>query len=232
MEEQIFDLDLVEAVLEPFDWGFARERSSDIEEVWAHEKAAKPRLFNGKVLIQHRGEARGRVFHAGYSETDYKPFLAWHRLGYPPPQVRNGFAMAALRSADGAFLLGEMAAHTANAGKIYFAAGTPDLDDVKDGRVDLEGSVLRELCEETGLRPDEVRIGQGWTAVLMAVRVAFMRPCFIDLPAVEARTLMLERIAQSHEDELADIHIVRGLGDIDDARMPQFQQAYLRHVFG
>ncbi len=65
--------------------------------------------------------------------------------------------MAALRSADGAFLLGEMAPHTANAGQIYFAAGTPDLSDVFDGRVDLTASVKRELREETGMAADETK---------------------------------------------------------------------------
>lgn len=228
---EIFDLDAVEAVVEPFDWVFAREMAADIEAVWAREKAAKPRLFNGRVLIQHRGAVEGRVFRAGYCETDYKPFLAWHRLGYPGQPIRNGFAMAALRAADGAFLLGEMAAHTTNAGKIYFAAGTPDLSDVKDGVVDLAGSVTRELCEETGLTLADIRVGEGWTMVLMPMRVAFMRPVLIDLPAKEARALMLARMAASDEDELADIHIVRGPADLDEARMPPFQVAYLRHAF-
>src|SRR5204862_5074520 len=67
------------------------------------------------------------------------------------PILRNCFPMAALRSSDGAFLLGVMGAHTATAGQIYFAAGTPDPNDIVGDTVDLEGAVMRELTEETGL---------------------------------------------------------------------------------
>ena len=61
--------------------------------------------------------------------------------------------MGALRASDGAYLLGVMGPQTVNAGKVYFPAGVPDLDDIVDDRVDLARNVRREMAEETGLRP-------------------------------------------------------------------------------
>jgi len=224
-------LDAIEAVIEPFDWPFLASHAGAIDRYWDEASRGKSGMFNGTVLIQHRGRVDSRIFRAGYRPVEYKQFLGYQRLDVPADGVRNGFGMAALRAADGAYLLGQMGAGTANAGKIYFAAGTPDLGDVVDGKVDLAGSVVRELCEETGLCADEVRVAEGWTAILMDKKAAFMRDVSIDLPAREARALMLERMKSLHEDELSDIVIVGPDFDLDNPRMPDFMQAYLRRAF-
>lgn len=226
------DIDRINAAMEPYDWRFQHEHAADIERYWQEFATGKAGVFNGTVLIQHRGMVEGRVFRAAYCETDYKTFLGFLRLPHESPGVRNGFGMAALRARDGAFLLGEMGAGTANAGKIYFPAGTPDPGDVVDGRVDLAGSVVRELCEETGLRADEVIIGAEWTAILAHKRVAFMRPATIDLPAEEARRMILERMTRLHEDELSGMVVLRpGDALLDDPRLPNFVSAYIRRIF-
>jgi 8-oxo-dGTP pyrophosphatase MutT (NUDIX family) len=237
--EELIALSDIEARLEVHDWPFTRSHADEIEQVWARETNLRPATFDGPVLLQHRGEVRDGVFQAGYFATSYKPFISWTRLGWPGDQnpashLRNGFSMAALRARDGAFLLGRMGEHTANAGKVYFAAGTPDMDDVTpDGVVDLAGSVTRELMEETGLRLDELTIGEGWMAVIEKTRIAFMRPVLIDMPAQEARALMLSRVAAQSEPELADIVIIRSGADIieDQRIMPRFMQRYLAHMF-
>lgn len=235
IEPRPISLARVEARLEPYDWPFLRERRSEIAAHWARLSAEKPAMFDGRVLLQHRGQLDGDVFHAGYFELAYSGFIAWHRLGNPETPgmpIRNGFAMAALRSREGAFLLGEMGPHTHNAGKIYFAAGTPDPGDVlPDGTVDLAGSALRELEEETGLASHEIMAGDGWRAVLGRERIAFMRDVRIDLPAGEARRLILDRLARQTEPELSDIVIVRSPADIDAERMPIFMQIFLRDAF-
>ena len=218
-----------------FDWPFRRERAGEIATHWQAMKAEKPAMFNGQVLLQCRGEINADGFSADYFELDFASFIAWHRWGYPQQggaQIRNGFAMGALRGRDGAYVMGVMADHTVNAGRIYFAAGTPDPGDVKaDGTVDLAGSVMRELEEETGLLPSEVSVGEGWRVILSDERVVFMRDLVIDLPGEEARALIRDRLSRQSEPELADIVLARSAADIDEARMPLFMQVFLRDVF-
>lgn len=228
----IVRLSRVEARVEPYDWAFARENAALIAAHWAEISAGKPAMFNGRVMLQHRAAIRDGVFEAGYFETDYAAFLTWRDVGHPGPIIRNGFAMAALRANDGAFLCGKMGEHTANAGKVYFAAGTPDREDMRPDRtLDLAGSVTRELGEETGLRVDEVAVGEGWTALIEPGRVAFMREVRIDLSAEAARALMLDRMSELEEDELSDIVIVRDLAETEKHDMPPFMRRYLAHMF-
>ena len=141
---------------EPAPWPFADERRAEIDAHFTKLRAAKPAMWNGRVLLLRRGEIAAGVLSGAYSEVDFASFVAWRDWEFPDKSVRNCFPMAALRSSDGAFLLGVMGAHTANAGHIYFAAGTPDPNDVVGDAVDLEGGVMRELTEEMGLAVSDV----------------------------------------------------------------------------
>ncbi len=222
----------VDCRFEPRPWRFAIERAEDVAAHWRDRVAEKPKLFNGRVLLQHRGAVEtgpdgAPMFRGAYLETDFAAFLAWRDWGFPPAGVRNGFGMAALTSVDGAFILGEMAAHTANAGRIYFASGTPDLDDVRDGQVDIEGSIRRELAEETGLAPEECVFEEGFTLVIDPVRVGFMKR----VRSPETASALVARIhaflARDVHPELARMHVIRGTEDIGPGVLP-FVADYLR----
>jgi 8-oxo-dGTP pyrophosphatase MutT (NUDIX family) len=229
---EIVPLTGVDARYEPADWPFSQERKADIAAHWAKLTATTPQLFDGIVLMQHRWTIRDGIYHAGYGPVRYASFLAWPHLGKPGPARRNGFAMAALRAADGPFVLGVMGAHTANRGKIYFPGGTPDMSDVTpDGRVDLATSMVRELVEETALRPDEFTIEPDWTVVTAAHRAAFLKPARLVYPAEEARRIILSRLGTQTDGELVDIAVVRSPADISDGMTPDFAKTYMRAVF-
>src|SRR5436190_1261718 len=156
-------------------WPFAIERRAKIDAHFAKLRADKPQMWNGRVLLLRRGEIADRMLNGAYSEVDFASFIAWRDWGFPDKAIRNCFPMAALRSSDGAFLLGVMGGHTATAGQIYFPAGTPDLNDVDGDTVDLERGVIRELIEETGLSVGDFSAEQGWSAVALGQRLALMK---------------------------------------------------------
>ena len=230
----IVRVEAVTCAFEPSPWAFAAERAGAIEAHWARLVAARPRLFDGRVLLLHRGDvqagpAGGLVFRGAFREVAFKAFLAWRDFGHPDPSVRNCFAMAALRGSDGAFVLGEMGAHTANAGRIYFPSGTPDPSDVAGATVDIEGSARRELEEETGLDAAALRFEPGFTLVHDPLRVCCMKA----VRATEPAAVLVERIhaalAREAEPELARMHVVRQDADLGP-QVPSFVAAYIRHV--
>ena len=110
----------------PKPWRWAEDEAERIDTHWATIHARNPALFDGRVLLLHTGALEGDVFRGAYLETRFSRFIAWRDFGFPDTTLRNCFAMAGLRAEDGGWLLGVMGAHTANAGKAYFPAGTPD----------------------------------------------------------------------------------------------------------
>ena len=216
--------------LEPQPWAWAEKNLAAAEAHFEKLRSARPALWNGRVLLLHRHEVGGTTFRGGYLETDFASFLYWRDTGFPDRSIHNCFAMGALRAADGAFLLGRMAGHTANAGKIYFPSGTPDPGDVRsDASVDLAGSVRRELLEETGLISSEVTVGLQWTAVIAGARIALMCPLLAREDAETLRARIGVYLAGAVQPELADMVIVRSRADFSSA-MPDFVRAYLEAV--
>ena len=220
---RVTSLDLA---VQPWSWPFAEERRADIEAHFALQQREKPKLWNGRVLLGRNPVFAGDRLTASYFETDFASFLAWRDWGFPDKDVFNGFGMGALLASDGAFALGEMGQHTSNAGRIYFPSGTPDLDDIKDSAVDIEGSVARELEEETGLTAAEYRGEAHWHCVFTGPAVAMIRILRVDLPGDALRARIEANLALQPSPELAAIHLVRGVGDLN-AAMPRFVTAFI-----
>jgi 8-oxo-dGTP pyrophosphatase MutT (NUDIX family) len=207
-------------------WPFAVERRADIAAHFARQQAEKPKIWNGRVLLGRNPVFGGDRFSADYFEADFASFLAWRDWGFPDSGVFNGFGMGALRGNDGAFVLGEMAGHTANTGRIYFPAGTPDLDDLRNGMVDIPGSVAREVEEETGLTPADYRADEHWDCVVSGRLIAIIRILHVDTPGEALRARIEADLATHTSPELAAIHLVRGPADFTPA-MPVFVTAFI-----
>jgi len=214
----------------PFRWSFAETRRDDIAAYFAARRESTPHLWNGRVLLMHDHAIAEDMLRGLYFEVSFAEFLAWRDWDFPDRGVVNCFSMGALRASDGAYLLGVMSAHTANAGRVYFPAGTPDPDDVRGETVDLLGNVMREIAEETGLTAADFSVAPAWHAVVAGSRIALMKRIDVAYPADEARERVLRHLASEPQPELGDVRIVRSVADFDP-NMPRFVTAYLSHIW-
>ena len=220
----------LDLAVRPIAWPFAEERRDEIAAHFAEKQRERPKIWNGRVLVGRDPVFTDGHFAATYFETDFASFLAWRDWGFPGAPVFNGFGMGALRTSDGAFVMGEMAQHTANAGRIYFPSGTPDLDDVRGGTLDIPGSVIRELEEETGLTAAHYRAEPDWHCVVTGPTIAMMQVLNLDMSGEEARARIEANLAREDEPELSAIHLVRGIGDLTPT-MPRFVTAFVEQQF-
>ncbi|MGB6963115.1 MAG: NUDIX hydrolase [Xanthobacteraceae bacterium] len=228
---EIGTLDRAHITFAPWAWPFAIAARGKIDDYFTRLQSEQPGVWNGRVLLLNRFEIRERVLHGGCFEADFASFCVWREWQCPDAGVFNVFAAAAVRSADGAYLVGQMAADTAAAGKLYFPCGTPEPADLDpDGRLDLEGNVRRELLEETGLDAAELSAEPGWSLVRDGGYITLLKTLKARQSAHELRDRAMRYIESEHRPELVGIRMLHSPADFDD-RMPRFVTAFLTHCW-
>ena len=230
LQAKVVPIERLEMSFAPRPWPFAEQHRSEIDAHFAARRQAIPELWNGRVLLMHEHTIDGATFRGSFLLADFASFLWWRDRGLPDTGVIDCFAQGAILAADGAFLLGVMGPHTANAGHIYFPSGTPDPSDLSGSTVDLDASVWREMAEETGLTAAELAPDPGWHTVLSGARIAHIRTMRAGEDAAAMRRRILDTLARQQKPELSDIRIVRGPADLDPM-MPAFVKAFLTAVW-
>jgi len=221
----------LDLVVEAWPWPWAAAERARIDAHFAKRQQEKPGIWNGRVLVARNADFSEGRLSASYFETDFASFLAWRDWGFPDRTVFNGFGMGALRSSDGAFVLGEMGGTTVNAGRIYFPGGTPDPEDVADGRLDIDNNIARELEEETGLTAADYRPAPHRDCVVFGASVAIVRLLDVDMAGEALQARIEANLARQEHPELSGIHLVRTRSDFR-ASMPLFVTAFLEQELG
>ncbi len=212
-------------------WPFAEAEKIRIAEHWRRLADANPRIWNGDVLICAQAEIVETTLDGRFLKTDYASFVAWRDWGWPDKSVSNLFGSAIVLSSDNALLYGRMAGHTLNPGKIYPPGGSLEMKDVSaDGRVDVMGSLRRELAEETGLEAAEAEEGD-LLAVFDGPRLSVAQVFRFASPADALAEKVRRYLRDGHEDELSDVEIVRPTSRIDST-MPAYAVAIARYLTG
>jgi 8-oxo-dGTP pyrophosphatase MutT (NUDIX family) len=193
-----------------------------IDEGWRRRIAARPRLHDGEVVLGTRlSVADGRLTGAcqPIRYAGLLHFLENPDTGLPQDPYRHLFAWPALISADGRAVMGRMASHTANPGRIYFPAGSLEASDFVGELADIDANMAREVREETGLDLGAARPDPGYL-LLPAGRLALVMRIFrFRQNAADLAGAAREFLAARHDDEL-DAILDFAPGETDPAMTP------------
>jgi 8-oxo-dGTP pyrophosphatase MutT (NUDIX family) len=223
-------VDRLEFTVAPWAWPFAESRRTAITQFFDRLRETKPALWNGKLLLLRDASVVGATMSGTFFETDYAAMLAalaWDAMG---GRVKSCFPAAAVLSADGAFILGEMAKHTQNAGQILLPCGSVERGDAIAGRVDLFTTLRRELLEETGIGADSLVAAAGWYAVSIGALLPLIKVMRAAAPAEQLQQRICANLAAQQNPEFCNIVVVRGASDLDQ-RVPRWVTAFLRHFW-
>ena len=180
----------------------------EIEENWQAEAERNPHLFNGRMVLQrHLSIADGRIVGEAH-EIPYSTLLWWRKQA-DPGGAFHLFGFAVPVSSDGAIIAIRMGKHTANAGQVYCAAGSLDLSDIADGKIDVFGNMRREVLEETGLDLNDAEADPQFFATHANHRIVVFRFFRFALTADEMLRRIEAYMPHDEEQEIAEALAIR-----------------------
>jgi 8-oxo-dGTP pyrophosphatase MutT (NUDIX family) len=209
----------VDVRLDPEPHPFELENMVLIEENWRREHAANPRLYDGtltlpsELKLNSRGELIGRCHVARFATMLY-----W-RKNKGSPDIEHCFAQAALVAGDGALIAVRMGQHTANAGRVYFAAGSFEPEDFIDGRADTVANMHREVMEETGLDLTHTPREPGYHLHSINGSTMLFRRYYLDEAAETVADRIRAFVASEVEPEIEGPVIVRSARDLPEGTL-------------
>ncbi|TPI40012.1 hypothetical protein FJW07_11545 [Mesorhizobium sp. B3-1-9] len=227
----ILPVDAVDVRLDTGPHPFALSNAAAIAENWRQETAANPALFDGTVVLLSELAYRGGRLVGRCHAVNYSTFLLW-RKRREISGAEHAYAHAMLVAGDNALVAIRMGPHTVNAGRVYFAAGSFEPIDFRDGLVDVDFNMIREVREETGLDLSEAERGRHYHALSTPSGTVIFRRYRVAEPADELARRITAFVATETDPEIEGPVIIRHAGDLPDGLMPHMKPLIEWHFAG
>ncbi|WP_095087170.1 hypothetical protein [Mesorhizobium sophorae] len=211
----ILPVDAVDVRLDPSPHPFALDNAEAIVENWQRELAAKPALFDGTVVLLSQLTYRDNRLVGRCHAVNYSTFMLW-RKRRENSGAEHAYAHAVLVAGDNALVAIRMGSHTVNAGRVYFAAGSFEPIDFRDGQVDVDFNMIREVREETGLDLSDAPRGKRYHVLSTASGTVIFRRYRETAPADELARRISAFVATETEPEIEGPVIIRHAADLPD----------------
>jgi 8-oxo-dGTP pyrophosphatase MutT (NUDIX family) len=227
----ILPVDAIDVRLDPGPHPFARDNEQAIAENWQREIAANPALFDGTVVLLSQLAWRDNRLVGRCHAVNYSTFMLW-RQRRENSGAEHAYAHAMLVAGDNALVAIRMGRHTVGAGSVYFAAGSFEPIDFRDGLVDVDFNMIREVREETGLDLSAARRGVRWHALSIASGTVIFRRYHVDEPADEIARRISAFVASETDPEIEGPVIIRHAADLPEGLSPHMKPLIEWHFAG
>lgn len=228
--DRVLPVEAVDVRLQKSRHPFELAHQSSIEANWQREHSANPALFNGTMVLLSKLALAGGQLVGECNPVQYATMLYWRR-NKGAPGIEHSFAFPALVSRDNALVAIRMGRHTANPGRVYFAAGSFEPSDFVDGQVDVEGNMAREVREETGLDILTARTDPQYHIFSKDFATVIFRRYWLEEDAETIARRIEEFVASEEEPEIEGPVIIRSGSDRPDGMMGHMS-AIVRWHFG
>jgi 8-oxo-dGTP pyrophosphatase MutT (NUDIX family) len=224
----MFAVDEVRVRLDPAPHPYELANTQDIERNWQQERERNPALFDGTtVLMSELFYAAGRlegVCHA----VRFATLMHWRRAR-PAESAEHVFAHAMLVASDNALVAVRMGGHTANAGRVYFAAGSFEPEDFPGGMVDVHHNMAREVLEETGIDLAGRTADAAYHACSTNGGTVLVRRFHLDESADTVAAQIRDFVVRDPEPEIEGPVLIRGPNDVPENLSPHMRPLIAWH---
>lgn len=129
-----------------------RAFAQNVEQYWKGLIDQGRRYTRGDVLTVDSISRQRNSLRVYVKRTDYAHLRYAAEHDVPPGLAcRVIFPAALVETSDDYFVFGDMASHTAHAGRLQCVAGGIELSDLRGGHIDLHHRICEELNEEIGI---------------------------------------------------------------------------------
>ncbi|WP_274630615.1 NUDIX hydrolase [Arvimicrobium flavum] len=218
----------VEVKLQPDPHPFELQHRQEIADNWRRISAQNPALFDGRVVLLSELSYRGGKVVGKCHEIGFSTFMFWRdhdRSG----AAEHAYAHAALVSSDNQLIAIRMGAQTANAGMVYFAAGSFEPVDFPGGMVDVDANMIREVREETGLDISRLRRDPAYHLYSLESGSVIVRRYYLDEPADVIARRIEAFVASEVEPEIDGPVLICSAENLPDGVKPHMAEIVRWH---
>ena len=227
----ILPVDAIDVRLDPAPHPFERDNQQAIAENWRRETSVKPALYDGTVVLLSALSYRDNRLTGRCHAVKYSTFMLW-RKNREASGAEHAYAHAMLVAGDNALVAIRMGSHTVNAGRVYFAAGSFEPVDFRDGLVDVDFNMIREVGEETGLDLSAAERDRRYHALSTSSGTVIFRRYQVAGTADELARRISVFVAAEADPEIEGPVVIRNAADLPDGLMGHMKPLIEWHFAG